>query len=89
MMLFSVLLTTFFAILTFTAALPISIIYSQDLKMAVAQKRAQERRFASLASLLEERRAYQLETAEIATFKYIRNLDAVVPRSGSVPSTQT
>ena len=62
-MLFSVLLTTFIAIPTFTAALPIGMAYSQDLKMAVAQERAQERQFASSTSVLEEKRAYQLETA--------------------------
>ena len=88
-MLFSVLVTTFIAILTFTAALPTGVAYSQDLKMAVAQKRAQERHLASSSSLLEEKRAYQLETAEIATFKYKRNLDAALSRSGSVPSNQT
>ena len=70
MMLFSVLVTTFVAILTFTAALPLAVAYSQDLKMAVARQRAQERHLASSTSLLEEKRAYQLETAEIATFKY-------------------
>ena len=69
-MLLSVLLTTFLAILTSTAALPIGITYSQDLKMAVAQMRAQERHLASSTSLLEEKRAYQLETAEIATSRY-------------------
>ena len=63
MMLFSVLLTTFISILTFTAAIPIRVPYSQDLKMAVAQERAQERQLASTTSLLEEKRAYQLETA--------------------------
>ena len=88
-MLFSVFLTTFLAIITFTAALPIAVAYNQDLKMAVAQMRAQERHLESSTSLLEEKRAYQLETAEIATFKYNRNLDAAVPRSGSVPSQQT
>ena len=88
-MLFSVLLTTFLAIINVTAALPIAVAYSQDLKMAVAQMRAQERHLASSTSLLEEKRAYQLETAEIPTFKYNRNLDAAVPRSGSVPSQQT
>ena len=88
-MLFSVLLTTLLAIINVTAALPIAVAYNQDLKMAVAQMRAQERHLASSTSLLEEKRAYQLETAEIATFKYKRNLDAAVPRSGSVPSQQT
>ena len=88
-MLLSVVLTTFLAILTSTAALPIGIAYSQDLKMAVAQMRAQERHLASSTSLLEEKRAYQLERAEIATFKYKRNLDTAVPRSASVPSEQT
>lgn len=88
MMLFSMLLTTSLAILTFTAALPIGVAYSQDLKMAVAQVRAQERHLAFSTSVLEERRAYQLETAELATFKYKRNLNAAVSRSSSVPSMQ-
>ena len=88
-MLFSVLLTTFLAILTFVVAFPIGVAYSQDLKTAVAQTRAQERHLASSTSLLEEKRAYQLETAEIATFGYKRNLDAAVPRSGGAPSKQT
>ena len=87
-MLFSVLLTTFLAIINVTAALPIAVAYSQDLKMAVAQMRAQERHLESSTSLLEEKRAYQLETAEIPTFKYNQNL-AAVPRSGSVPTQQT
>ena len=87
-MLFSVLLTISLAILTFAAALPIGVAYSQDLKMAVAQERAQERHLASSTSLLEERRAYQLETAEVATFNYKRKLDAAVSRSSSVPRTQ-
>ena len=88
MMLFSVLVTTFLAIPALTAALPIGVAYSQDLKMAVAQERAQERHLASSTSLLEEKRAYQLETAELPTFKYNRNLDVALPRSGRVSSKQ-
>ena len=87
-MLFSLLIATFLAIPTFTAALPIGVAYSQDLKMAVAQERAEERHLASSISLLEEKRAYQLETAELAPFKYNRNLHLALPRSGSVSSKQ-
>ena len=86
---FSLLLTTFLATLTFTAALPLGIPYSEDLKAIIAQHRAQERHLASLISLSDEKRAYQRETIEIATFKYNPNLDAAVLKSGGMPSKQT
>ena len=73
---FFALLTNFLVYITFTAALPIGISYSEDLKTAIAQKRARERDLATLSSLSEEKRAYQLETVEVATFRYKRDMDA-------------
>ena len=78
MMQFFALLTIFLASITFIAGLPIGISYSEDLKTAVAQKRAQEREVAISSSLSEEKTAYQLETIEVATFKYKRDLNAGV-----------
>ena len=82
-MLFSAILITIFASITFTAALPTGISFSEDLKAAIAQKRAQERSLATSESLSEENRAYKLETVEIATFRYKRDLGtAVSQRAG-------
>lgn len=69
-------LTIFLASTTFTTALPIGIPYSEDLKTAIAQKRARERDLATLTALSEEKRAYQLETVEVATFRYKRDVNA-------------
>ena len=73
---FFALLTIFLVYITFTATLPIGISYSEDLKTAIAQKRARERDLAILSSLSEEKRAYQLETVEVATFRYKRDIEA-------------
>lgn len=75
-MLFFAPLAIFLASTTFTTALPIGISYSEDLKTAIAQKRARERDLAILTSLSEEKRAYQLETVEVATFRYKRDVNA-------------
>ena len=86
---FSALLTTFLVSTTFAAALPVGIPFNETLKAAIAQKRAQERDLATSTSLSEEKRAYQLETVEIATFKYKRGLDPGVMERQSMPRDQT
>lgn len=65
----SALLITLLASIIFTAALPTHISFSEDLKTAIAQKRAQERHLTTSDSLSEEKRAYQLETSEAAAPK--------------------
>ena len=64
--------------MTLTTALPIGISYAEDVKAAIAQKRAQDRDLANWNSLLDERRAYQLEAVEIATFRYKRDFNPAV-----------
>lgn len=86
---FSALLTTLLVCTTFTAALPTGIPLSEDLKTAIAQKRAQERDLATSNFLSEEERADQLEPVEIATFRYKRDLDPAVMESQGLPSKQT
>ena len=79
----SAILITILAFIFSTTALPIGISFSEDLKTAIALKRAQERSLASSDSLSEEKRAYNLETVEIATFRYKRDLDTAVLNSRS------
>lgn len=67
---FSALLIALIACRTFTAAMPTGASSSEDSKTAVAQKRTQERDLATSKSLLEEKKAYQLEMVEVAAFKY-------------------
>lgn len=69
------LLIILLASITFSAALPAGLSFSEDLKTAIAQKRTQERDLAASNSLSEEKRAYQLETSEVAAPKHKRDLD--------------
>ena len=66
---FSALLIALLASIILIVALPTGISFSEDLKAAIAQKRTEERDFAIPYSLSEEKRAYQLEILELATFK--------------------
>ena len=86
---FSALLITLIASISLTVALPIGISLGEDLKSAIAQKRSQESNLVASKFLSEEKRAYQLETVEMATFKYTRDLDPAVLESRSAPSKQT
>ena len=82
---FPTILIAIFASLIFTAALPTDVSFSEDLKAAIAQKRAQERAFANSESLSEENRAYNLERVEVATFRYKQDLNTDVLNSRSEP----
>ncbi len=55
---------------------------------AIAQKRARERDLVAADSLSDEKRAYQLETVEVATFRYKRDIEPTVLESRSVPGEQ-
>ncbi len=55
---------------------------------AIAQKRARERDLVAADSLSDEKRAYQLETVEIATFRYKRDIEPTVLESRSAPGEQ-
>ncbi len=84
----SALLIAFLASTTITAALPIGTSFSEDLRAAVAQTRARERDLAASDALSDEKRAYQLETVEVATFRYKRGIDPAVLESRGVPGEQ-
>lgn len=75
--------------MTLSVAFPTGISFSEDLKAVIAQKRTQERDLATSNSLSEEKRAYQLEITEVATFKYKRDLGSALSETSSAPSRQT
>ena len=54
----------------------------------IAQKRARERDLAASDSLSDEKRAYQLEMVEVATFRYKRDIEPTVLESRTVPGEQ-
>ncbi|CAD6587712.1 MAG: hypothetical protein ASARMPREDX12_008891 [Alectoria sarmentosa] len=85
----SALLIALLTSITFTAALPTGLSFSEDLKTTIAQKRTQERDLATLKSLLGENRAYQLEMVKVASFKHKRDLDSAVLESLSAQTSQT
>ena len=84
---FSALLIILLTSITFSAAMPTGISFSEDLKTAIAQKRTQERDLATSDSLSEEKTAYQREIGAVTAFTFKREADP--SKSRSAPSEQT
>ena len=71
---------------TLTAALPTGLSFSDGLKTAIAQKRAQERGLATANAIAEEKNAYQLEVLQGGALKSKRSFDSPIPESSGPQS---